>query len=75
MLDRDINLNPGRIITIHNNKMWDDLPFRKCNLSIDRNEHKFNIESNKSNSGDKWNKFKSRRRHFIRLNINSQLQK
>ena len=52
MLARDINLNPGSITTIHNSNMWNDLPFCNCNVSVDRTEHQFNIDSNNSNSGD-----------------------
>ena len=55
--------------------MWDDFPFRDYTLSIDRIDYQFNIGSNKSNSGDKWNMFKNRGMHFIHLNVNSLLPK
>ena len=35
MLAGDINLNLGPITMVDNYNMWNDLPFRKCNLSID----------------------------------------
>ena len=35
MLAGDINMNPRPITTIDNEHMWDDVPFRNYNLSID----------------------------------------
>ena len=35
MLAGDINLNPRPVTTVHNNKIWDGLPFCNCNLSSD----------------------------------------
>lgn len=53
MLEVDINLDPGVIITIHNNDMLNDLHFCYCNFPIGCTEYQPNIESINSNSGDK----------------------
>ena len=48
MLAGDIN-SPGPITTVDKNKMWDDLPSRNCNISVDWND----FDSDISNSGNK----------------------
>lgn len=65
MLEVDINLDPGVIITIHNNDMLNDLHFCYCNFPIGCTEYQPNIESINSNSGDKSTMFKNRGRYFI----------
>lgn len=45
-------LNPGLIKTL-DNKIWDDLPFCNCNLSIEWIENQTSFDSDISNSGNK----------------------
>ena len=54
-----------------NNIMWDDLPFRNCNLSMDWTENQTSFDSDISNSSNKWSIFKKRGIHFINLNVNT----
>ena len=42
-----------------NNNIWDDLPFRNCNLSIDWSENQTTFNSDDSNNGNKWSMFKN----------------
>lgn len=75
MLPGSTYWTPGPITTMHNNKMWDSLPFRNCSLSIDLTEYQFNTDSNNSDSDNKWTVSKNRGTHFSHLNANSLLPK
>ena len=55
--------------------MWDDLPYRNCNIFIDQTHFQFNIDDNNLNSGDNWSMPKNRVAYFIHLNVDMFLQK
>ena len=49
--------------------MWDDLSFRKCNLSFDWTENQTSFDSDFSNKGNRWNRFKIAGMHFTYLDF------
>ena len=69
MLAGDRNFSPGPTINIDKNNMLDELPFRNCNLSIDWTDNQTNLDSDVSNSCNKWRMFKNTGMHFIHLDV------